>query len=75
MELGKKVYDVRCGICHVVGGYNDKTESLEGLSVDDYNELLDYAGELAIEMPDFTGDKVERETLIQYLQTLKKGGQ
>ncbi len=73
VELGRKVYQIRCGKCHIVGGFNDKIASLAGLTVDDYNNLLDMAGEIAVEMPPFTGDSTERAALIQYLSTLSEG--
>ncbi|UCG61410.1 MAG: c-type cytochrome [Candidatus Zixiibacteriota bacterium] len=72
--LGRKVYDVRCGICHELGGYNDKWESLSGLTEADYSDILDMAGDLGEEMPDFTGDDTERQALIQYLMSLNEGG-
>lgn len=72
--LGRKVWDIRCGKCHVMGGYNDVTESLVDLTDEDYNDLLDMAGELAEEMPPFTGDQSEREALIEYFKTLSEGG-
>ncbi len=75
LELGAIVYDKRCGGCHVVGGYNDKSESLEGLTAEDLNDLLDAASDFGEEMPDFTGDDREREALVLYLQTLGKGGE
>ncbi len=75
VELGKKVYEIRCGICHVVGGYNDKTSSLVGLSEQDYKDFLDNSGDIAEQMPRFTGDTVERAALIKYFETLKEGGQ
>jgi len=74
VELGRKVYDIRCGSCHEFGGYNDKAASLVGLDVEDYNDLLDMAGELADEMPDFTGSDEERAALIEYLTSLTEGG-
>ncbi len=74
IELGRKVYEIRCGKCHVIGGYNDKTESLVDLSDEEYNDLLDMAGDLGEEMPDFTGDDTERQALIEYLKTLTEGG-
>jgi mono/diheme cytochrome c family protein len=75
LELGKMVYDVRCGKCHVIGGYNDKTESLAGLSEDEYADIIDNAADYGDEMPAFTGDEFEREALIQYLGTLEEGGE
>ena len=69
-ELGERVYRVRCGTCHVPGGWQDVTESLTGLEREDYEDLLDVADEFAEEMPAFTGDDSEREALIEYLLTL-----
>ncbi len=74
VALGKKVYDIRCGKCHVIGGYNDKSESILGLTDEDYHDLLDMAGDLADEMPPFTGDDTEREALIEYLKSSGEGG-
>ncbi|UCG51292.1 MAG: c-type cytochrome [Candidatus Latescibacterota bacterium] len=75
VDLGKKVFDVRCGRCHEIGGYNDKTESLAGLAGDEYEDILDNASDYGDEMPDFTGDDVERMALIAYLKTLEEGGE
>lgn len=74
VALGKKVYDIRCGKCHVIGGFNDKSDALLGLERSDYNDLLDNAGDFAEEMPDFTASKQDREALILYLLSLNKGG-
>jgi mono/diheme cytochrome c family protein len=74
VELGRRVYEIRCGSCHQIGGYDDKAASLTGLSDQGYNDLLDMAGELADEMPDFTASDEERAALIEYLKTLPQGG-
>lgn len=74
MELGRKVYEIRCGTCHQIGGYDDKSSSLTGLSDDEYDNLLDNAGELADAMPDFTASAGERAALIEFLKTLPNGG-
>ncbi|MBU0984904.1 MAG: c-type cytochrome [candidate division Zixibacteria bacterium] len=73
-ELGKRVYDVRCGRCHVFGGYSDKAESILGMEAADLEDLLDMAGDLGEEMPAFTGDDVERAALIAYLTSLATDG-
>ena len=75
VALGKKVYDIRCGKCHIFNGFNDKSESLIGLEEEDYIDILDMAGDFADEMPEFTGDEKERQALIEYLKTLTEGGQ
>jgi mono/diheme cytochrome c family protein len=75
VDLGKKVFEVRCGRCHEIGGYNDKTESLIGLEVDEIEDILDNASDYGEEMPEFTGDDAERSALIAYIQTLEEGGE
>ncbi|HPC10782.1 MAG TPA: cytochrome ubiquinol oxidase subunit I [candidate division Zixibacteria bacterium] len=70
VDLGRRVYEVRCGSCHVLGGFNDKTQSLAGLSEEEYRTLLDMSDDLGEEMPPFTGGEPERVALIQFLQTL-----
>ena len=72
--LGEKVYEVRCGSCHVMGGNLDVSASIIGFEPQDVYDILDIAGEFAEEMPDFTGDEVEREALVEYLQSLEEGG-
>jgi mono/diheme cytochrome c family protein len=74
VALGRKVFDIRCGGCHEMGGYSDKWQSLSGLTAGDYSDLLDMAGDLGEEMPDFTGDEAERQALIEYLVSLNEGG-
>lgn len=68
VELGRKVYEIRCGKCHEFYGFNDKSESLLDLEPEDIHDILDMAGDFADEMPPFTGDSTEREALIDYLQ-------
>jgi len=73
-ELGEKVFEVRCGLCHEFGGYNDNRESLVGLTVEEYDDILDNGSDYADEMPNFTGGEVERAALIAYLGSLAEGG-
>lgn len=68
--LGRKVYEIRCGGCHQFGGLNDIFESLVDLDEEEYNDLLDGAGDIAVEMPSFTASDEERRALILYLMTL-----
>jgi mono/diheme cytochrome c family protein len=73
-RLGEKVFQLRCGKCHVMGGAGDKSSSLAGLSEDDDRNLLDNASDMGVGMPAFTASPEDREALIQYLKTLKPGG-
>ncbi|MBU0505915.1 c-type cytochrome [bacterium] len=71
--LGAKVYEVRCNRCHEIGGYNDKSEALlTGATEESLGMILDMAGELAPEMPAFTGNAQEKKALIEYLLTVKE---
>ena len=45
-----------------------------GIEEEDYNDLLEYAGELADEMPSFTGDVREKEAMFKYLNSINNGG-
>ena len=74
VELGRKVFELRCAKCHVPGGVGDKTGSLAGLTASDFNGMLDMAADLGVGMPAFTGDARDREALVQYLGTIKHGG-
>ncbi|MGD8413297.1 MAG: c-type cytochrome [Candidatus Latescibacterota bacterium] len=74
VELGAKVFEVRCGTCHVFGGYRDNRGTLVGLEKEDYDDILDNGADFGDGMPDFTGSAKEREALIQYLLSLEEGG-
>lgn len=73
VELGRKVYDIRCGSCHEIGGYN-KAESLVGMEEEDFQDMLDRAADFGDKMPEFTASQEDRAALIEYLMTLTKGG-
>ena len=68
------MFEIRCGLCHEFGGYNDNRDSLVGLTVEEYDDIFDNGSDYADEMPDFTGDKVQRAALIAYLESLAEGG-
>jgi mono/diheme cytochrome c family protein len=75
VELGQKVHSIRCGRCHVPGGYNDNRAVLAGLEREDYEEIFDNGEDYGEGMPNFSGSPEEREALIQYLLTLEEGGE
>ena len=70
-DLGRLVYRVRCGTCHVEGGFNDKRPKVLDFTEADLRDLL--ATDLAKEMPVFSGDDAEREALIRHLLAWKEG--
>ena len=74
VDLGLQVFNVRCGRCHVPGGYQDNLESLTGLEDADINEILDNGADYDETMPDFTGNDNERAALIAWIKTLPEGG-
>jgi len=74
VELGRKVYDIRCGCCHVLGGMDDKTKSFEGLNRGDLENMLDDAENLGEGMPAFTGSASDRAALVSFILTLNGGG-
>jgi mono/diheme cytochrome c family protein len=74
VELGKKAYEIRCGKCHVIGGFNDKSETIAGASDDDYANLRSSSGELDEFMPGYTGSDEDWNAMVEYLKTLTPGG-
>jgi len=75
VALGRKVFEVRCGTCHQLGGYKDLTDTFSGMSKEDASDLLDGSGDLDAAMPAFSGNATEREALIEYIVSVgKKGG-
>ena len=74
IELGKKVYDLRCGKCHVIGGYNDKSESILGLSDTDYADLRASTGDYDEFMPAYTGSDEDWNAMVAYLKSIPAGG-
>jgi mono/diheme cytochrome c family protein len=70
-DLGDLVYAVRCGVCHVEGGFSDKGRQFEGLSVEDAKDLL---GTVTFdEMPLFSGTPEELDALARHLVARAKG--
>jgi mono/diheme cytochrome c family protein len=74
VELGQKLFQIRCAKCHPMGGRGDKSKSLAGLTREDYQNLLNAASDLGVGMPAFTADDADRRALIEYLMTIKAGG-
>lgn len=72
--LGAQVLRVRCGVCHWPGSPADIDDALEGFTREDAEDLLDEAGDIAEEMPAFTGDAVERESLVLHLSRTEGEG-
>lgn len=73
VELGRKVFEMRCGMCHSLGGgYQDLAETITSYEKDEYEELLEEIGDLSEEMPAFSGSDVEKGALIEYFEAFKK---
>jgi len=73
LALGRRVYEARCGSCHVRGGYEDVSETLSDFDVKDLDDLLSDP-DMSEEMPMFHGDAKERQALIDYILGWKKEG-
>jgi mono/diheme cytochrome c family protein len=74
VELGEVVYEMRCGRCHEFGGHQDVGETVTAMDADELGELLDIAEEMDELMPAFTGDEMERATLIEYVLSRSREG-
>ncbi|MFH2054793.1 MAG: c-type cytochrome, partial [bacterium] len=64
---GKQTFHKYCGICHTERNYRPLAATLEGLSTDDLNDILDDLQAYSNQMPTFTGSETERELLIEYI--------
>ena len=73
--LGRKVYEIRCALCHAVGGPSDKVPQLRDLGPQDIGSLLDMASQLGDGMPAFTARDDERRAMIEYITTSASGAQ
>jgi mono/diheme cytochrome c family protein len=73
--LGRKVYEIRCALCHEVGGPGDKLPQLRDLGAQDIGSLLDMASQLGDGMPAFNARDDERKAMIEYLTTSASGTQ
>ncbi len=73
VALGKKVYEIRCGKCHVLGGRDDKTKSFDGLNRQDLEDMLDEAQNLGEGMPAFTASPEDRAALVSFILILNGG--
>lgn len=74
VELGERVFRIRCGRCHEFGGYQDNLEILQAMEDDEYDDVLDSGPDYGDGMPVFSGSEAEREALKTYLTTLREGG-
>jgi mono/diheme cytochrome c family protein len=77
IALGKKVFDLRCGKCHLFGKHLDNRASFEGMDREALNGLLDLSGNFSPQMPAFSGTPTEKAALVEFLLTLnqQRGGQ
>lgn len=64
---GKEVFHRYCGICHTENGYRPLAATLQGLTADDLNDILDDLQGYSSQMPTFMGSDTDRELLIDYI--------
>jgi mono/diheme cytochrome c family protein len=69
-ELGRRAFEIRCGVCHPLGSPGDKSKSFVGMGAAEISGLLDMGPDLGEGMPAYTGDAKERAALIAHLQAL-----
>ncbi len=72
VALGQKVFEVRCGTCHQVGGYKDISQSFADMGPDEVGFTLQSLSDLDASMPAFTGDEVQKQALVEYLIQIGK---
>jgi mono/diheme cytochrome c family protein len=65
--LGQKVFQLRCGKCHALGGFRDPAGAFAGSDAEVLSGMLDAAESFSPAMPAFTGDASERKALIEFL--------
>jgi mono/diheme cytochrome c family protein len=68
-DLGDLVYTMRCGRCHVEGGYDDKLSTFVGFSEADVRDALTLSNDA---MPEFSGSDAERDALVRHLMERAK---
>jgi mono/diheme cytochrome c family protein len=67
---GRKVFDSHCSSCHAA---EEMPEKFAGMDRAEILDLLGRLGEINDEMPPFSGTSEEKESLADYLETLKGG--
>jgi len=73
-QAGEELFKLLCISCHSVGGFrNDMLERTDGMTVAQFEAILEDMGAEKKQMPPFAGNRQEREALTRYvLQELKK---
>jgi mono/diheme cytochrome c family protein len=73
-EAGKELFNLLCISCHSVGGFrNDMLERTDGMTVAQFESILEDMGAEKKQMPPFAGNLQERQALTRYvLQELRK---
>jgi cytochrome bd-type quinol oxidase subunit 1 len=73
-EAGKELFKLLCISCHSVGGFrNDMLERTDGMTVAQFESILEDMGAEKKQMPPFAGNLQERQALTRYvLQELRK---
>ncbi len=67
-ELGRRVFQQRCSMCHTVGG-KFRPLTLSGTDADAIDGLLQQLDSLDSDMPAFHGSERERKALANFLQS------
>ena len=63
-------FRISCSLCHTPDGFRPLRESLAGMEVEELDEFLEEAGDIADEMPAYYGDEKKRGALVAYLSEI-----
>ena len=67
MALGKRVFEMRCALCHTVGGQRRPLD-FAGADFDSVDTMVQNLDNLTSDMPPFTGTDAERRALVNWLR-------
>jgi len=71
MDVGRQVYQMRCGLCHTIHG-SRRPLDFGGMDTDAIADFTRTLPDLSADMPPFTGTESERHALAVYLHDATK---
>ena len=71
MDVGRQVYQMRCGLCHTIHG-SRRPLDFGGMDTDAIADFTRTPPDLSADMPPFTGTESERHALAVYLHDATK---
>ncbi|HVZ17457.1 MAG TPA: c-type cytochrome [Terriglobales bacterium] len=70
MATGKRVFEMRCALCHTVGGQRRPLD-FAGADFDSVDTMVQNLDSFSTNMPPFTGTEAERHALVNWLRAKK----